>query len=337
MRKYQGGYMRKLTLVVVAAVLTAGTAMGHLCDNVYKQADKVIIKPEFTNLIVKDKSTFKVFIQNNMDRGVETAGLDGESEAFDIKITPHAMELPKAKSDKDRVSFEVAISLKPGFKSGNYRINFRLVGRDDKANEIARYSVETGGEGTGGQSAMVSSGQSVSMRKCGAAAPVVDGVMDDPCWREAASFTNFIREDGSAAPGQTVGLVTTDGTSLFVGLVLNETTKAGTDRLVFAIAGAEGGTQMIEVRPRAKAKVTAKGGKRVAVAASSKVDKKAKTWTVEMSVPLEKLVAAPGGEWKMNVVRYQGSGTKGASAWTGKPSAAGKLKAFGTLKLASGG
>jgi len=335
--------MRKAIFAVVAAmllvtVLTAGTAMGHLCDNVYRQADKVIIKPEFTNLIVKDNSTFKVFIQNNMDRGVVAAGLEGDSEAFEVKVTPHEMEIPKAKSEKDRVSFEVAISLKPGYKSGNYRINFKLVGRGEgEGKEIARYSVEAGGESTGGQSAMVSSGQSVSMRKCGAAAPVVDGVMDDPCWREAASFTNFIREDGSAAPGQTVGLVTTDGTSLFVGLVLNETTKAGTDRLVFAIAGAEGGTQVIEVRPKGKAKVTAKGGKRVAVVASSKVDKKAKTWTVEMSVPLEKLVAAPGGEWKMNVVRYQGSGTKGASAWTGKPSAAGKLKAFGTLKLASGG
>ena len=324
--------MRKL-LIAAVALLMAGGAGAHLCDNVYRQADKVIIKPEFTNLIVKDDATFKVFIQNNMDRGVQTAGLEGESDAFNIKVTPHAMEIPKARSEKDRVSFDVAITLKPGYKSGNYRINFKLVGRGDgEGKEIARYSVEAGDK-----AAMVASGQAVSMKKCSAPAPNVDGVMNDPCWREAASFTNFIREDGSAAPGQTVGLVTTDGSNLYVGLVLNAASAAGNDRLVFAIAGTEGGTQKIEVRPRGKAKVTAKGGKPVTVTASSKLDKKAKTWTVEMSVPLNKLSAGTAGEWKMNVVRFQGTGKKGASAWTGKPSSAEKLEAYGTLKLDSGG
>jgi len=54
-------------------------------------------------------------------------------------------------------------------------------------------------------------------------------------------------------------------------------------------------------------------------------------------VPLDKLSAGTAGEWKMNVVRFQGTGKKGASAWTGKPSSAEKLEAYGTLKLDSGG
>ena len=57
-----------------------------MSDNVFRQADKLIVKPETYNLVVKDKTTFKIFLQNNMDRGIADISLIAESPVFDFTI-----------------------------------------------------------------------------------------------------------------------------------------------------------------------------------------------------------------------------------------------------------
>ena len=83
--------------VASAALLAAFSlpAHAHLCDNVFRQADKLIVKPETYNLVVKDKTTFKIFLQNNMDRGIADISLIAESPAFDFTIKPQRMAIQK--------------------------------------------------------------------------------------------------------------------------------------------------------------------------------------------------------------------------------------------------
>ena len=77
-----------------ALLLAAGSAEAHLCDNVFRQADKLIINPETQNIIVKDSCKFKIFLQNNMDRGIAQIRMAANSRAFDISITPEQMNIP---------------------------------------------------------------------------------------------------------------------------------------------------------------------------------------------------------------------------------------------------
>lgn len=84
MRKH-AGYLPILFVVAVSA----RTAHAHLCDNVWRQADKLVFKPEVTQLVVKDKASFKIHVQSNMDRGIaKNMRLVGKSEAFDVSVEP---------------------------------------------------------------------------------------------------------------------------------------------------------------------------------------------------------------------------------------------------------
>jgi hypothetical protein len=64
------GGMGYVLVAIEIVFLFASFSYAHLCDNVFRQADKLIVKPENYNLLVKDKTTFKIFLQNNMDRAI---------------------------------------------------------------------------------------------------------------------------------------------------------------------------------------------------------------------------------------------------------------------------
>ena len=119
--------MRKLSVILQATIflfLWTAVSHGHLCDNVFRQADKLIVKPETYNIVVKDQTTFKIFLQNNMDRGIAEISLIAESPAFNFTVTPAKMSIPK----DQRTYFTVTMAPRAGVKTGNYPINFRLVG-----------------------------------------------------------------------------------------------------------------------------------------------------------------------------------------------------------------
>lgn len=348
--------MARVCLASAAALLMLpGAPKAHLCDNVYRQADKVIIKPEFTNLIVKDEVTFKMFIQNNMDRGVAEAGLEGDSEAFDVAVTPYKMEIPKAKSEKDRVSFDVNLKLKAGYSSGSYRVNFKLVGRgsEGRGREIARFTVEPDGKGVA-----VPAAPALTVKRCSAQAPKLDGVLDDAVWKQAASFTGFRTENGGLAANQTVGLVSFDGRNLYVAAVLTEeevekvkesaagdAQEGDLDRVGINlipksgvlhgfVINARGVSEVCRLKPGDGKPVVCETEMRTAVG----FDGKRKTWTIEAAIPFKDLGVkriGNGETWKLNVVRFRMTDTKGEyrSCWAGVPSRHDDPDGMGKLKF----
>jgi len=344
------------TAFLAALLALPAVAAAHLCDNVYRQADKVIFKPEFTNLIVKDRAEFRIFIQNNMDRGVETAGLEAESDAFDVTITPNAMEIPKARNERDRVSFKVVIVLKQGISSGSYRINFRLVGRGEtgKGREIARYTVETGKEGVA-----IPASPALTVKGGSVPAPKIDGVLDDATWREAANFTGFKVSSGGQAANQTVGLVAFDRKNLYLAVVLTdseiekvraaaddkEVQQSDVDRVAITIIPG-GKTQygfVVNARGAAEACKLVPGSKKPqqcgkGYAAAVGFDAAQKNWTVEAVIPLSvlgKQGIRNGEAWKFNVMRYRITDPRGEyrSCWSGLPSKHDDPAGMGKLKF----
>lgn len=108
----------------ISILLGTSIVHAHLCDNVFRQPGKLIVKPENYNMVVKEEATFKIFLQNNMDRGIAEISLLADSPAFDFKISPEKMTLPK----DQKVFFTVTMHSKDGVKTGYYPIHFRLVG-----------------------------------------------------------------------------------------------------------------------------------------------------------------------------------------------------------------
>ena len=115
-------------IAAIASALLAGQVQAHLCDNVFRQADKLIVKPEMYNIVVKDKATFKIFLQNNMDRGIADIRLIPDSPSFEFSVNPKQMSIPQ----NQRTFFEVTMTPKPAVKTGTYTVNFRLVGGNNQ-------------------------------------------------------------------------------------------------------------------------------------------------------------------------------------------------------------
>ena len=58
--------MRRLILLAALALCWASlSAWGHLCNNIYRTPDRVIVKPEKQITTVDQNDRFRVFVQNN--------------------------------------------------------------------------------------------------------------------------------------------------------------------------------------------------------------------------------------------------------------------------------
>jgi len=214
--------MKKQKIIVLSIFLIAvfSYSYAHLCDNVFRQADKLIVKPESYNMVVKDKTEFKVFLQNNMDESIAEISLIAESPAFDFQIAPKRMSIPK----DQRVYFKVTMSPKPATLTGNYPINFRLVGG---GRQFKSFSLTAGGDSTGSADAennekrekKPANAQSKILKVPRAPSkPKFDGVMNDQCWQSASVATNFTSLTGGDPKNQTVVVLMFDEKYLYAGI-----------------------------------------------------------------------------------------------------------------------
>jgi len=217
--------MKKENSILIAILIPAFLMMlnGALychetCDASLTQPDKLIVKPENYNITVKDKTEFKMFLQNNMDDAIAEISLIAESPAFDFHITPDKMPIPK----HEMVYFKVTMLRKPGIQTGNYPINFRLVGggrqlksfglnilgAEDKGIRKKVPSVSKAGKAEGYPS--VFKVMKTERR------PEFNAWIKSSVWKSASVMSNFTSEAGGDAENQTIVLTMHDNRFLYL-------------------------------------------------------------------------------------------------------------------------
>ena len=239
--------MRRHAALLGLFVLVAGLAplaYAHLCDDVWGQLDKLILKPEVTSLVVKDQGSFKILMQSSMDRAMATAlRLVGESPAFDVTVAPEKGYGPNIDPGK-RYEYTVTLKVKPGQGSGQYPLSFRLVGtregveREVKTLQMGALGQQAGPAGSepakavtepakpaGQQPGAVEPTFPAAARKSflihsliPAGAPVLDGKLEERCWQEAQQCTGFINQDGRLAQRRTQVLMGAAPDTLYFGI-----------------------------------------------------------------------------------------------------------------------
>lgn len=218
--------MLRCIMCVCLWALSISAAQAHLCDNVFRQADKLIVKPENYNLTVKDRTTFKIFLQNNMDRAIAEISLIPESQAFSFTVTPHVMSIPK----DARVYFEVTMRPKKSVGSGSYPVNFRLVGggrqfksfslntlQDARLGVTPMYSPESK-EAEGETKEKAHRPEKLLQVPVAIELPVIDGTFSEALWKKAAVASNFSVIGQGEASSATLALITYDDTNLYIGI-----------------------------------------------------------------------------------------------------------------------
>ena len=217
-----------LIVVGVLQILIGNTlpAWGHLCDDIWRQKDKLIVKPEFQDLVIKDKAQFKIFLKNSMDRAIAEISLEGKSKVFDIEISPSKMQVPNDR----KVSFDVRIKLKERVGSGKYPIQFRLVA---KGKTFKKFDMDAQVEkqkrtppSPGPAKRMVRPSPAITTHGIpvlrDVPSPSIDGDMHDSSWKKAAVFTDFKTTEGKRAACQTIVFLTADTNNIYLGFSCQE-------------------------------------------------------------------------------------------------------------------
>ncbi|MCM8828011.1 MAG: hypothetical protein NC902_01815 [Candidatus Omnitrophica bacterium] len=355
---YYNFYMTELCkffCIITFAILSP--LYAHLCDNVFRQADKLIVKPEIYNIIVKDKATFKIFLQNNMDRAIAEIKLIAESPAFDFQIYPMKMSVPK----DQRVYFEVTMTPKPNTSSGNYPVTFRLVGG---GREFKSFNLDVSGEAANRvqekketpMSENKSSPETQPSRKKESALlsvkkifqpPKIDGRLMEECWKNAGVAGNFSCPGQGKPVYQTVGLFTYDASSLYLGFYCrdNEPEKiSDKDRIEIQISSDPSGKTYYSIVLTGDRKMTFKK-----VRSSGEVQdlqpanlvygmyRGINAWMIEIGIPFSSIgtrTPEPGETWLLKIIRTKSTGYIEESYWAMDASSYHQEKGFGQIVFA---
>ncbi len=108
----------------VVLVLTS-FAFGHLCNNIYRTPDRVIVKPEKPTATVVGNEEFRVFVQNNYPTYLDNLRLGAklDAEGVSVSVTPASIKRLKA---GERTAFKVKLTSRPGAKSGRHVLSFGI-------------------------------------------------------------------------------------------------------------------------------------------------------------------------------------------------------------------
>ena len=321
--------------------LFSPAAYGHLCDNVFRQRDKLIVKPEMPNITVKDRATFKVFLQNNMDRGIAEISLLADSPAFDFVVVPDKMPVPK----DQKKYFEITMTPKPGIKTGNYTVNFRLVDGTTKKRLFVEKSFTVDSTGIEKNNAKTVAGGLLEVKPT-LNPPKIDGLVSDDCWKTSAVLANFSSTNGGQAVYQTTGLLTFDRKALYLCFyAADEQTDRLTkdDRLEILLSTKDSGypCYSFTFSPVGYAYARKFLSDKEAVPWSSysanyRITKDKSTWTAEVAVPFSALsvqVPTTKEKWYLKINRAKANGYEEKSFWSADGSGYNSDRWFGQVFL----
>ena len=317
------------------------SARAHLCDDVWRQMGKLVLKPEITDLVVKDTAEFDVYMQHNMDRGIACrVKLVCESPAFDTTVTP--TEGFNGINPGQRYVYHVKLTAKPSQRNGRYPLSFRLVGNDTagKPRELKSVSAEVGGA-----SAPPRRRVQVTAWPDGKA-PAIDGNLKKPGWRGSAYFGPFTT--GGAEPKSSTSVMARcDSSFLYLGLGCQRTSagaKTASDSVTFWLANPDRPVRRLSVKLLEDGTVTVEGhpGKNAATISLKDSGVKAATsqaddnWFGELAIPASLLSPwSPQKDqlWLVNVVRECPADPPEVSVWVGSPKSYLENDSFAELLL----
>lgn len=328
--------------LITMFLLLPTLAFSHLCNDVYRQSNKWIIEPEVSNIIVKDTFSFKIFLTNNMDRGLAKGGLEAESNAYDITIKPYSMEIKRFA----KVSFDVTLKLKKGVNPGAHDITFKLVGRGEEGagREVVSFCLTTAASLPPPPPPSTTFTSNCNVKPIKTSVPNIDGKLDEECWKETAIFTNFYSNKGGKSKNQTVVLLTYDEKNLYIGAICTEEMieKIKGDKLNILISpNLDNKFYKIEIDTSGKSRFykISNGDKEEInspINSSISVDTDKKAWFMEMSLPLNSLSIdkiKDKEKWRLNIIRFRFKVDGDISFWSGNFSNADTPNGFGEIQF----
>ncbi len=146
-----------------------------------------------------------------------------------------------------------------------------------------------------------------SVQVAPAAAPQVDGRLDDACWTAAPLQEGFVAPDGgSLAAASTRFRLSSDGARLYVAAQMALAAKPAATEALFLRIGVEKALFDVQVAADGQVTCTRNGEAGWDAGVKAAVSAGAEEWSAEVAVPLAAMGAAGGRPLRLNVVRSDG-------------------------------
>jgi len=127
----------------IAVLLALSTcALAHLCNNIYRTPDRVVVKPEKQVTTVERSDQFRVFVQNNYPTYLHNLRLTARVEGREVtvSISPESVAVLRA---GERTAFTVRLTVREGVLRGRYPLRFSISADEIGFRPIEEVSNET--------------------------------------------------------------------------------------------------------------------------------------------------------------------------------------------------
>ena len=122
--------MKRLASVatVIVALVCVSVAFAHLCNNVYRTPDRLIVKPERPVSMVTQSEQVRVFVVNNFPVAINDVALSVKSDdvAVEASVTPESLDVLRP---GQRTQFTVRIKVAEGAPAKKHRLLIGLAAR----------------------------------------------------------------------------------------------------------------------------------------------------------------------------------------------------------------
>jgi hypothetical protein len=119
--------MSKTARWLVLGVLWGSlSASAHLCNNIYRTPDRLIVKPEKQVAEVDQSDQFRIFVQNNYQSYIDHVRLTATIEGGDgvtAEITPNVVD---RLNSGQRVAFTLRLTVKDGTPAGKCQLKLKV-------------------------------------------------------------------------------------------------------------------------------------------------------------------------------------------------------------------
>jgi hypothetical protein len=112
-----------LSLLLVG--LAISTAQAHLCNNIYRTPDRIIVKPEKDTATLETNDSVRIFVRNNYPTRLRNVSLQGRVDAPGVQATVTPDRIAVMKPGQTEL-FTVQIAAGPGAARGHHSLKLAI-------------------------------------------------------------------------------------------------------------------------------------------------------------------------------------------------------------------
>lgn len=115
----------RATVLVVLIALAVSTAQAHLCNNIYRTPDRIIVKPEKDTATLETNDSLRIFVRNNYPTRLRNVSLQARVDApgINVTVTPEKIGVMKA---GQKEAFTVQLTAGPGAPRGHHSLKLAI-------------------------------------------------------------------------------------------------------------------------------------------------------------------------------------------------------------------